>query len=310
MSACAKPTTRRSGTTLRKMGSPLRPKTLISASGVFFWDIRRRSSGCGWEIARPMLLLSFCAAGLRISKSSCRMSRNRLWPSRDREVLVKRAARTCRFVREGPQARRISDSLRRQERVAARALALSHTEQHVRRNHGYVGKLAELRDARVRRALVPVASRIHLPSCGRLAMISWIAQEANGDSELDPHGQPARHKALGAILRSESSTRQRVFDPDVLAHDYRQAGDGVARMPANCDSGARVCFERARLPLGERSASVLLSGISARSQLSRVRSWLRMTHFAISESAESSTRSSGGRSSTTVVQTMFKSTSK
>src|SRR5579885_3574391 len=38
----------------------------------------------------------------------------------------------------------------------------------------------------------------------------------------------------------------------------------------NCDSGARVCFERARLPLGKRFASVLLSGISARSQLSRV----------------------------------------
>src|SRR5579885_2930383 len=252
MSACAKPTTRRSGTTLRKMGSPLRPKTLISASGVFFWDIRRRSSGCGWEIARPMLLLSFCAAGLRISKSSCRMSRNRLWPFRDREVLVRRAARTCRFVREGPQARRTSNSLRRQERVAARALALSHTEQHVRRNHGHVGKLAELRHARVRRALVPVASRIHLPSCGRLAMISWIAQEANGDSELDPHGQPARHKPLGAVLRRESRTRQRVFDPDVFAHGYRRANGRVAGMPAReLRFGGAGLFREGSPPSGE-----------------------------------------------------------
>jgi hypothetical protein len=43
-------------------------------------------------------------------------------------------------------------------------------------------------------------------------------------------------------------------------------------MPARgtADRGARVCFERARLPLGERFASVLLSGISGQSQLSTV----------------------------------------
>src|SRR5579883_3200975 len=94
-------------------------------------------------------------------------------------------------------AARSSDSLRRQKRMPARALALSHTEQHVRRNHGHVGKLGELSDARVRRALVPVASRVHLLACRRFAMISWIAQEANGDSELDPLGQSARHKTFG-----------------------------------------------------------------------------------------------------------------
>ncbi len=138
-------------------------------------------------------------------------------------------------------AARISDSLRRQERMPARALALSHTEQHVRRNHGRVGKLGELRDARVRRALVPVASRIHLPSCGRLAMISWIAQEANGDSELDPHGQPTRYKAFGAVLRRESRTRQRVFDSDVFAHGYRRANGRVAGMPAR---ELRICGVR------------------------------------------------------------------
>src|SRR5579883_2222929 len=138
-------------------------------------------------------------------------------------------------------AARISDSLRRQERMPARALALSHTEQHVRRNHGRVGKLGELRDARVRRALVPVASRIHLPSCGRLAMISWIAQETNGDAELDPHGQPARHKALGAVLRRKSSTRQRIFDSDVFAHGYRRANGRVAGMPAR---ELRICGMR------------------------------------------------------------------
>ncbi len=122
--------------------------------------------------------------------------------------------------------------MRRQERMPARALALSHPEQHVRRNYGHVGKLAELRDARVRRALVPVASRIHLLSCGRLAIISWIAQETNGNAELDPYSQPARYKAFGAVLRRKSRTREWVFDPDVFAHGYRQAGDGVAGMPA------------------------------------------------------------------------------
>src|SRR5579883_1129151 len=188
-----------------------------------------------------MLLLSFCAAGLRISKSSGRMSRNRLWPSRDQDALVRRVACTCRFIREGPQARRTSNSLRRQERVAPRALALSHTEQHVRRNHGHVGKLAELRDARVRRALVPVAGYIHLLSCGRLTMISWITQETNGDAELDPHGQPARHKALGAVLRRKSSTRQRIFDSDVFAHGYRRANGRVAGMPAR---ELRICGMR------------------------------------------------------------------
>src|SRR5579883_1477376 len=122
-------------------------------------------------------------------------------------------------------AARISDSLRRQERMPARALALSHTEQHVRRNHGQVGKLGELSDARVRRALVPVASRVHALACRRFTMISGITQEADGDSELDPHGQPARYKALGAVLRRESRTRQRVFDSDIFAHGYRTAND-------------------------------------------------------------------------------------
>ncbi len=145
--------------------------------------------------------------------------------------------------------------------MPARALALSHTEQHVRRNHGHVGKLAELRHARVRRALIPVAGRIHLLSCGRLAMISWIAQEANGDSELNPHGQPTRYKAFGAVLRRESRTRQRVFDSNIFAHGCRQAGDGVAGMPARelriCGCGS--CERPARLweTAGKRSIQSL-----------------------------------------------------
>lgn len=128
--------------------------------------------------------------------------------------------------------KRISDSSCREEHLPTRTLAPPDPQQDVRCNHWHVGKFGDLRHAGMRSSLVSVARQVDFPSRGRFAMVSRIAKELDRDAELDPLGESAGDKALGAISRSEARACERVFDSDVFAHGYRRADDRVAGMPA------------------------------------------------------------------------------
>jgi len=111
---------------------------------------------------------------------------------------------------------RTSDSLRRQERMAASSFASAHAQQHVRGDHWQVCEFRKLRQARVRRAFIPVPGRIRRLPRGGVPVVR--RDEANRDAGLHPLGSSLRHKALGAVLRSESTPGDRVLDADGLAH--------------------------------------------------------------------------------------------
>jgi hypothetical protein len=121
----------------------------------------------------------------------------------------------CYASSEFPKTR-TSDSFRRQERMAASSFASAHAQQHVRGDHWQVCEFRKLRQARVRRAFIPVPGRLRRLPRGGVPVVR--RDEANRDAGLHPLGSSLRHKALGAVLRSESTPGDRVLDADGLAH--------------------------------------------------------------------------------------------
>jgi len=121
----------------------------------------------------------------------------------------------CYASSEFPKTR-TSDSFRRQERMAASSFASAHAQQHVRGDHWQVCEFRKLRQARVRRAFIPVPGRVRRLPRGGVPVVR--RDEANRDARLHPLGPSLGHKALGAVLRSESTPGDRVLDADGLAH--------------------------------------------------------------------------------------------
>ena len=86
-------------------------------------------------------------------------------------------------------------------------------------DHRQVCQLRESRHACVSRPIIRPARRVHGVLCRVMPMVRL--NKTDRDSGLHPLRTSLRHKPVGAVLRRESTTGNRVFDSDVFAHGSR-----------------------------------------------------------------------------------------
>ena len=122
------------------------------------------------------------------------------------------------------------DPLRRQEGVPAGALPLAQAEQNARRDHRCVRQRRRTRNAGMGGALVPVRLHFHVLPRGLVAVVSWVANEADRDTELSPLGQSMLHESLGAIPGGEAGTRKGIVNSDAFAHGWWRSTLGELRV--------------------------------------------------------------------------------